>query len=499
MPTGSTLAAIQPPCLLTDHKNLLAFFDDKARPTSHTKPNRERLTRWGLYLAGLNYEIFHIKGEENRLADLGSRWGNRFATEKAAAAVGLRGGPRPLMKRILRTKAPAVSDEVKGLDLDLGKFGVLRGQDATLRNLKSQFSWTTMEREVQGWRLACLQCIKLYSGEVIPRPIGSQLMAERPGEMVSLDYIKLGNTRAGLLYVLMLVDRFTRLVMFLPTGNATGVFAARGLVRWASQHGLPQWLITDGASHFKNEIMKELAQLMGIEHHITLAYCPWANGSVEIVGRDLLWTLRVLTSEFRAGLDEWDLVLPLVQMTINHRERGVLGDRSALEVMTGRKPASTTYLAVWAGVKIKEARKFVSKRTLLEQHCARLEVALARLHEKVKSKQEARQRQKALRAAGRQPGQAFHRGDYVMVSASSNQANPFRNHNFNVFWQGPYEVVAGSGPTSYQVKLLGDTEVSEVHWRKMRRLAGPEFEPDEEVVACALHDRQRFKVQQFDD
>ena len=84
-------------------------------------------------------------------------------------------------------------------------------------------------------------------------------------------------------------------------------------------------------------------QILGIQHHITLAYCPWANGSVEIVGRDILWTLRCLTSEFRAGLDEWDLVLPLVEMTINHRERGVLGDRSAIEVMTGRKPASTSY------------------------------------------------------------------------------------------------------------------------------------------------------------
>ena len=69
----------------------------------------------------------------------------------------------------------------------------------------------------------------------------------------------------------------------------------------------------------------------------------------------------------------------------------------------------------------------------------------------------------------------------------------------NVFWQGPYEVVGGDGPTSYSVRLLGDTEVSQVHWRKLRRLAGPEFTPDEEVIASALHDRQRFKVQQFDD
>ena len=41
-------ASRYPAALFTDHKNLLAFFDDAARPSSCTKPNRDRLTRWGL-------------------------------------------------------------------------------------------------------------------------------------------------------------------------------------------------------------------------------------------------------------------------------------------------------------------------------------------------------------------------------------------------------------------------------------------------------------------
>ena len=36
--------------LFTDHLNLLAFFDDDVRPAQCTKPNRQRLTRWGLNL-----------------------------------------------------------------------------------------------------------------------------------------------------------------------------------------------------------------------------------------------------------------------------------------------------------------------------------------------------------------------------------------------------------------------------------------------------------------
>ena len=264
--------------LFTDHKNLLTFFSDKARTASCTKPNRERLTRWGLRLAGLRYEIFHIPGEENRLADLGSRWGNQFAAQRATTT-GLRGGPKPLMLRVLKTKHPQVDSVVRAPDLDITKTGLLtlnavtvtraqiresqrkhandrppalqlsrgrvrlwenvekkiwiperdqklkrivyalthqglaghRGHKATLSNLAAQFFWEDMDKEVDGWRKTCLQCIKLTTGDMVPRPLGSQLMAERPGEIISTDYVKLGATRTGYTYVLMIVDRFTRL------------------------------------------------------------------------------------------------------------------------------------------------------------------------------------------------------------------------------------------------------------------------------------------------
>ena len=48
-----------------------------------------------------------------------------------------------------------------------------------------------MDKEVEERKSHCLQCVKLYNGEVIPRPLGSQLLAEKSGEIVSMDYIKL--------------------------------------------------------------------------------------------------------------------------------------------------------------------------------------------------------------------------------------------------------------------------------------------------------------------
>ena len=55
---------VLPAVFFTDHKNLLVLFSDESRPMSCTKPNRDRLTRWGLALMGARYVIRHIDGCE---------------------------------------------------------------------------------------------------------------------------------------------------------------------------------------------------------------------------------------------------------------------------------------------------------------------------------------------------------------------------------------------------------------------------------------------------
>ena len=35
--------------------------------------------------------------------------------------------------------------------------------------------------------------------------------------------------------------------------------------------GLSKWLVSDGDSHFDNELLDELTELLGIDHHTTLA------------------------------------------------------------------------------------------------------------------------------------------------------------------------------------------------------------------------------------
>ncbi|OWZ18144.1 Retrotransposon protein [Phytophthora megakarya] len=40
--------------------------------------------------------------------------------------------------------------------------------------------------------------------------------------------------------------------------------------------------------HFKNAVIETLTRSLGAQHHFVTAYCPWANGTVEVVSRLLL-------------------------------------------------------------------------------------------------------------------------------------------------------------------------------------------------------------------
>ena len=115
------------------------------------------------------------------------------------------------------------------------------------------------------------------------------------------DYIKLGASRTGLNYILMLVDKFSRFVLFVPTAAATAVESTRAILLWTSLFGLPKWLISDGGSHFDNELLlDDLTELLGIEHHITLAYLPWTTSRVR----------RKMEKDMNELLAEWIAIKP---------------------------------------------------------------------------------------------------------------------------------------------------------------------------------------------
>ena len=68
------------------------------------------------------------------------------------------------------------------------------------------------------------------------RSLGTHIVSEAPGETISMDYVKMGLSRSGLRYVLIMVCTFSRFVMLVPATAATVVTPSEtscfGIVSW---------------------------------------------------------------------------------------------------------------------------------------------------------------------------------------------------------------------------------------------------------------------------
>lgn len=62
------------------------------------------------------------------------------------------------------------------------------------------------------------------------------LVAESPGEVFMMDYIDMGEESGGYRYVLMGVDKFSRLVEFKATAGPMAIEATKGTLQWGARY-----------------------------------------------------------------------------------------------------------------------------------------------------------------------------------------------------------------------------------------------------------------------
>ena len=61
----------------------------------------------------------------------------------------------------------------------------------------------------------------------------------------------------------------------------------------------PAFVVTDGGTHFRCELFREIARIRGFQHHIVAPHCQFGNGGVERLNRVFLRSARALISAQR--------------------------------------------------------------------------------------------------------------------------------------------------------------------------------------------------------
>ena len=109
-----------------------------------------------------------------------------------------------------------------------------------------------------------------------------------------IDYMTCNPRSArGYGYIIIDVDYFTKWAEAMPTYSTDGKTTTQFIFNHViSLFGVPQAIVTDHGSHFKDYMMAELTYALGLRHYGLTPYYPQANNQVEAMNKVLVTMLQ---------------------------------------------------------------------------------------------------------------------------------------------------------------------------------------------------------------
>jgi transposase InsO family protein len=171
--------------------------------------------------------------------------------------------------------------------------------------LRERVWWPRMLADVLKYVINCSLCqqskgrkkhIKVQPTDI---PVG-------PWTHVAVDHVgPLPTSNNGNIYILVVIDRFTRYAEAFAVPDTSTITTAKVLVEGIMcKHGFMMVLQSDRGSGFVSQLAAQIFKLLGVKQIKTTAFHPQANGVVEIFNKTLKTTLRIFASENQKDWDE---------------------------------------------------------------------------------------------------------------------------------------------------------------------------------------------------
>ena len=281
-----------------DHNNLLYFM--KSQNLS------KRQARWQQWMMKFLYQLIYKKGSQMHVANPLSRRSDHYVSS------GDDNKDQVLLNPVT-IKSINITDrtyeEHQSLIMDFHDTPVTghKGVKATYNGLRKHYVWNGMKEQIQTYVKHCQKCQQSKvsnqktSGSLLPLPTPSG-----PWQDVTIDFTEMP-VSLSYNYILVVVDRFSKEVVFVPCTKEETTYSTTELFRdhvWC-QHGLPSTVVSNCGSVFVSNFLGELYKLLGIKRKMSTAFHPQTDGQMERLNCEINQYLRTYVNDRQNDWAKW--------------------------------------------------------------------------------------------------------------------------------------------------------------------------------------------------
>jgi hypothetical protein len=158
------------------------------------------------------------------------------------------------------------------------------GREKTLELVQRSYIWPVMSTFVKEYTNRCERCARMKPSTLAPpgklRPLE---LPNIPWAEVTADFTTDLPVSKGFDSILVVVDRFTKEVEFIPCNKTTTTLDTARLYLhnvWKN-HGLLSSIVSDRGPQFASQVMRDLCKRLGIQLKLSTVFHPQTDGQTE--------------------------------------------------------------------------------------------------------------------------------------------------------------------------------------------------------------------------
>ena len=320
------------------------------------------------------------------------------------------------------------------------RYSIHPGSTKMYQDLKRNFWWPDMKRDIAEWVSKCYTCQKVKAEHQRPSGLIQPLeIPEWKWEHIAMDFVVgLPRTKANHEAIWVIIDRLTKSAHFLPINER---FSLDKLVHLylkeiVMRHGVPVSIVSDRDPRFNSRFWKKFQECLGTRLNMSTAYHPRSDGQSERTIQTIEDMLRVCAIDFEGN---WDDHVPLIEFAYNNSYHSSIG-MPPYEALYGRKCRSPT---CWDEV---GERKILGSE-LVQQTKKSVEIIRGRL-------KAAQDRQRKYADPARKDVN-FQVGDQVLLKVSpwKGLTRFGKRGKLNPRFVGPFKILKAVGKVAYELAL----------------------------------------------